>query len=130
MNGRGYSMTVRIAGVAIALTVLVADGSAPAAEIFRTLKGPDIRSKLIGMEFTDEVHWALMFGRDGTLTSVSMGKKTLGRWRVKQDQLCLERSPDDHRCYAVSSSGKTYRLQEPGFDIYEEGLLQRPGARH
>lgn len=133
MRKRGNAITRGIqpmAGAAFALAVLAGVSFLNAAEPFRALKGPDIRSRLTGMEFTDEVHWALVFGRDGTLASVSMGKQTSGRWRVKQDQLCLDRSANDQRCYAVSRSGKTYRLQEPGFDIYEEGIVQRPSARH
>lgn len=81
------------------------------------------------MEFTDEVHWVLLFGRDGTLTNTGMGRKTLGRWQVKRDQLCLDRAPEEQRCYDVLYSGKTYRLQEPGIEIYEEGLLRRPVVR-
>lgn len=107
----------------------LAGTASDATESFRALKGPEIRNLFTGMEFTDEVHWVLLFGRDGTLTNISMGRKTLGRWRVKQDQLCLDRASNDQRCYGVLRSGKTYRLQEPGFDIYEEGLLQRPVTR-
>ncbi|MGO4175428.1 hypothetical protein [Bosea sp. TAF32] len=120
---------VVMAGGALGLAALVGVGPVQ-AETFRTLRGAEIRNRLASMEFTDEVHWALLFGRDGTLTNIAMGKKTLGRWRVKQDQLCLDRTADDHRCYAVQNSGKTYRLQEPDFDIYEEGIVQRPSARH
>lgn len=119
-----------VTAVVFGLVVLAGAASVNATETFRALKGSEIRSTLTGMEFTDEVHWALLFGRDGTLTNISMGRKTLGRWRVKQDQLCLDRAPDDQRCYAVSRSGKSYRLQEPGFDIYEEGIVQRPFVRH
>lgn len=124
---RGVSLLVR---AALGLAVLTGIGSVAAAETFRPLKGAEIRSRFTGMEFTDEVHWVLLFGRDGALTNIGMGRKTLGRWRVKQDQLCLDRAPDHQRCYAVSRSGKSYRLQEPGFDIYEEGIVQRPLARN
>lgn len=127
--GNSITRPVLTAGAALGLTLLAGIVSVN-AETFRSLKGPEIRDRLKGMEFTDEIHWALLFGRDGTLTSISMGKKTLGRWRVKEDQLCLDRSADDRRCYVVSSSGKTYRLQELGVDIYEEGVVQRPAVRH
>ncbi len=118
-----------VASAAFGLAVLAGVSSANAVETFRPVKGPEIRSRLTGMEFTDEVHWALLFGHAGTLTSISMGKKTLGRWRVKQDQLCLDRSAEEPRCYAVWSSGRAYQLREPDLDIYEEGVVQRPGAR-
>ncbi|WP_293800701.1 hypothetical protein [uncultured Bosea sp.] len=118
-----------ISGTLFGLVVLASIGSAT-AEAFRVLKGPEIRSLFTGMEFTDEVHWTLVLGRDGTLTNIGMGRKTVGRWQVKQDQLCLDRARDEQRCYVVSRSGKTYRLQEPDSDIYEEGIVQRPVARH
>lgn len=114
----------------VGLTALAGISSVDAAETFRLLKGSEIRTKLAGMEFTDEVHWALVFGRDGTLITISMGKKSMGRWRVKQDQLCLERSAEDQRCYAVWSSRKALQLREPGLDVYEEGVVQRPAARN
>ena len=116
------------AGAILGLAALLGIGTVY-AETFRPLKGSEIRSRFTGMEFTDEVHWLLLFGQDGTLTNTGMGRKTLGRWQVKRDQLCLDRSPGEQRCYAVLHSGKTYRLQEPGFDIYEEGIVQRPMAR-
>lgn len=120
--------TAIIRVTALGLAVLSGVGSV-SAETFRPLKGAEIRSRFTGMEFTDEVHWVLLFGRDGTLTNTGMGRKTQGRWQVKRDELCLDRTPGEQRCYAVLRSGKTYRLQEPGFDIYEEGLLQRPVVR-
>lgn len=122
--------TLSVAAMVVGLVLLAGADSVNAAETFRPLKGPEIRSRFTGMEFTDEVHWALLFGRDGALTNIGMGRKTLGRWQVKRDQLCLDRAPDGERCYAVSISGKTYRLQEPGSEIYEEGIVQRPVARH
>ena len=104
--------------------------SSLATEAFRQLKGPQIRAKLAGMEFTDEVHWAFVFERNGTFTIVSMGAKGTGRWQVQLDQLCLDRPIDGRRCYAVWISGKAVQLREPGFDIPEEGVLQKPAARN
>jgi hypothetical protein len=118
-----------VPAVVLGLAVLAGAASVNATESFRALKGAEIRNLFTGMEFTDEVHWVLLFGRDGTLTNTGMGRKTQGRWQVKRDELCLDRPPGERRCYAVLRSGKTYRLQETGFDIYEEGLLQRPVAR-
>jgi len=94
------------------------------------LKGPAIRSGLSGMEVTDDVHWAYVFGRDGTLTIYSMGRKSAGRWNVRQDQLCIDARPDKPRCYAVWRAGKTLQLRQPEFDIYDEGILQRPSTRN
>ena len=41
------------------------------------------------MEFTDEVHWATVFARDGTFASYEMGAVGKGRWSVDKDELCL-----------------------------------------
>lgn len=82
------------------------------------------------MEFTDEVHWAFVFRRNGELATVSMGAKSTGRWQVNQDQLCLDRPIDGRHCYAVWASGKALQLREPGVAIYEEGILQKPAVRN
>src|SRR4051794_15912432 len=77
-----------------------------AADTFRQLKGPEIRAKFSGMEFTDDVHWALVFGRDGTLSSFEMGAAAKGRWRVEKDELCLTYTRQGRRCHEVWVSGK------------------------
>ena len=111
---------------AFMLGVLVGVGPANAAETFQQLKGSQIRAKFAGMEFTDEVHWGFVFERDGALKIDSMGAKRTGRWRVNQDQLCLDRPIDGRHCYAVWISGNAVQLREPGVNIYEEGVLQKP----
>jgi hypothetical protein len=42
--------------------------AALAAEPFRQLTGPEIKARFAGMEFTDEVHWAMVFGCDSSLS--------------------------------------------------------------
>ncbi|MGQ7518040.1 hypothetical protein ACTGVA_11635, partial [Streptococcus suis] len=53
-----------------------------AAEAFRQLKGKEIKATFTGKDFTDDVHWAYAFGRDGKVTSYEMGRKTAGSWRI------------------------------------------------
>lgn len=65
-------------------------GASEAAETFRQLKGKEIADRLTGMEFTDGVHWAHVFKRRGSLSSVSMGKKETGAWRIEKNELCLD----------------------------------------
>jgi hypothetical protein len=43
--------------------VLAIASAAAAAEKFQKLSGAQIRAKLAGMEITDEVHWADVYGR-------------------------------------------------------------------
>jgi hypothetical protein len=109
-----------------ALVVSVARGGA--AEGFRQLRGSEIRSHLAGMELTDNIHWALVFGKGGRLRSFEMSKVGTGAWRVGKDELCLDRKPDGVRCYEVWVSGRNVQLRhEPG--IPEEGVLQKPQKR-
>ena len=57
--------------------------AADAAEKFQKLSGSQIRSRIAGMEITDEVHWADVFAANGTLTSYSMSRKKTGKWYVQ-----------------------------------------------
>src|SRR5215203_2302305 len=88
-----------IAAVHLLLLGLAAD----AAEKFQKLSGAHMRTRLAGMEITDEVHWADVFAANGTLTSYSMSRKKTGKWYVQKDELCIDRSNDDEGgiCYQV-----------------------------
>src|SRR4051812_49840471 len=101
---------------------------AGAVDSFRQLKGPEIRAKFSGMEFTDNVHWALVFGRDGTLSSFEMGAAGKGTWRVEKDELCLNYSRQGQRCHEVWVSGKNVQLRRSG-EVPEDGVLQKPAKR-
>ena len=115
---------------ACALSVtLVGVAQGGAAEKFRQLRGSEIRSRLAGMEITDEVHWTYVFGRNGRLTSVSMGKQDEGRWEVDKDQLCLKGASEDTDCYQVWTLGNRVELRRPGA-LPEEGVLQKPRQRN
>ena len=69
-----------------------------AAEKFQKLSGPQIRAKFTGMEMTDNVHFADVFGANGMLKTYSMGRKKDGKWRVEKDELCVDRGKDDGGC--------------------------------
>ena len=83
------------------------------------------------MELTDDVHWAKVFVRDGTYLSFSMGAKGQGKWRVESGKLCIDRisTHEEDRCYEVWMFGKSVQLRQPGLDIYDEGVLQKPVKR-
>jgi len=118
-----------IAATAIAgLWVSSADGVA--AEKFQKLGGSQIRAKFVGMEMTDNVHWADVFGPNGDLKSYSMGRKKDGKWRIERDELCVDRGSDDGGCYQVWLSGKNVELRREGLPAAFEGVLQRPAARN
>jgi hypothetical protein len=118
----------RIEGLVVAAAMWLPFAvSALAAEPFRQLNGGEIRARLTGMEFTDGVHWAFVFGQGGHLSSISMGRRGSGQWWVREDRLCL-RPPESllSRCYEVWLSGAGVQLREPGIEVYDEGILQKP----
>ncbi|WP_162820312.1 hypothetical protein [Microvirga calopogonii] len=99
-----------------------------AADAYHRMKGREIASRFIGMELTDEIHWAYVFEKGGHLKSVAMGKAGTGTWKVDKDELCLNRPPDEPRCYEVWNSGTKVQLRyEPA--LPEEGILQKPQKR-
>jgi hypothetical protein len=115
----------------VAFAGLCAPLSGNGADKFQRLSGAQIRAKFIGMEMTDNVHWADVFGRNGDLTSYSMGKKKDGKWRVDKDELCIERGQDEGGCYQVWLSGKNVEFRREGLPAAAfEGLLQRPAVRN
>jgi hypothetical protein len=95
-----------------------------AAEDLQKLSGGQIRTKFAGMQLTDEVHYRLVYERDGTLRSIPMGMKKSGKWVVDKDQLCLYLQEEDDGCYDVTLSGQTFKLTPAGLGLGLEGILQ------
>jgi hypothetical protein len=128
-------MLVRVEGriiAAVALFGAVALGpDAQAEEKFQKLKGPQIQAKLAGMELTDEVHWDDFYQQNGVLVTNEMGHKTMGKWRVQQDQLCLDRGRElGSGCYEVWLSGKNVQLKSKESTLPLEGVLEKPKVQH
>ena|SRR5215203_826551 len=119
---------MRVGAVALTVSLAISASGADAAESFRQLRGADIKSRFAGMEFTDDVHWALVFGRDGNLSSFEMGAAGKGTWKVEKDELCLNYGREGRRCYAVWASGKSVQLRREG-TLPEDGVLQKPAVR-
>jgi rhodanese-related sulfurtransferase len=101
-----------------------------AADKFQKLSGAQIRAKLTGMEMTDNVHFADVFGANGGLRTYAMGQKKDGKWRVEGDELCVDRGKDDGGCYQVWIAGKNVEFRREGLGATFEGILQRPAARN
>ncbi len=116
------------AAAIIGLVVSGANGFA--AEKFQKLSGAQIRMKFVGMEMTDNVHWADVFGQNGNLRSYSMGRKKDGKWWIEKDELCVDRGEDDGGCYQVWLSGKNVEFRREGLPAAFEGVLQRPVPRN
>jgi len=100
------------------------DAGFVAAENLRKLSGAQIRAKFTGMQLTDEVHYRLVYERDGTLRSFAMGVKKRGRWVIDKEQLCLYLQEPDDGCYDVALYGKTFTLTPAGLGSALDGILQ------
>lgn len=123
-------MKSRLGTAVTAATVVAALASGAAAEEkLQKLSAGQIRAKMAGMELTDGVHWRELYGRGGTVTSDSMGRKRTGKWRVEKDQLCIEfdKGPPA-KCYEVWMSGKTVELRREGL-MPLQGVIEQPSGR-
>jgi hypothetical protein len=75
-----------VAALATGIAGLVAlDAGFVATENLQKLSGVQIRAKFAGMQLTDEVHYRLVYERNGTLRSVAMGVKKRGKWLIDKD---------------------------------------------
>jgi hypothetical protein len=111
----------------LAATVLAS--SATAEEKLQKLSGGQIRSRIAGMEITDQVHWRELYERGGTVNSNSMGRKRTGKWRVEKDQLCIEFDKEPPgKCYDVWMSGKNVELRREGL-LPLQGVVEAPGRK-
>lgn len=98
-----------------------------AADKFRRLTGAQIQARFAGMELSDEVHWRDFYGRDGTLSSRSMGKQRTGKWRVEDNQLCLDFGAESGGCYEIWLAGANVEFRREGLDgSMLEGKLGKP----
>ena len=123
-------MKSRLGTAVTAATVVAALASGAAAEEkLQKLSAGQIRAKMAGMELTDGVHWRELYGRGGTVTSDSMGRKRTGKWRVEKDELCIEFDKDPPaKCYEVWMSGKTVELRREGL-MPLQGVIEQPSGR-
>ena len=68
-----------------------------------------------------------LYDRGGRVTSMSMGRRRTGKWRVENDQLCIELEKDAVN-YEVWVSGKNVKLQREGL-LPLEGVIEPPTGR-
>jgi hypothetical protein len=123
-------ITTMVVAIAASLGLLASAANGHAAEKFQKLSGSQIRAKFTGMEMTDNVHFADVFGANGALKTYSMGHKKDGKWRIEKDELCLDRGKDDGGCYQVWIFGKNVEFRHEGLAASFDGILQRPAARN
>jgi hypothetical protein len=102
-----------------------------AAGNFKRLSATQIRAKFTGIEMTDNVHWRDVYRRDGALLSYSMGVTRTGRWRVEDNQLCLDlETQSDSGCYEVWVSGNGVELRPVGPGLTVHGVVEKPVERN
>jgi hypothetical protein len=119
-----------VAAMIATLGVVTVESHPAANEKFRKLTGAQIQAKFPGMELTDEAHWGEVFERNGTLTITSMGHKSIGKWRIQKDQLCLDTGNEPGGgCYEVWASGKNVELRNSESNVPLEAVLQAPPNR-
>jgi hypothetical protein len=119
-------MKMRIA-IAVILAAVAFSTSAQSEQKFQKLTGAQIQAKFPGMELTDEAHWGEVFERNGTLTITSMGHRSVGKWRIQKDQLCLDTgSEPGGGCYEVWLSGRNVELRNQTSTTPFEAVLQKP----
>ena len=119
--------------VAVSVLVIfplgVLNWSVNAAEAYRKLSDSEIKAKLAGMEMSDP-HFSEQYMRDGTVRTVTMGRRIVGKWHVKGDQLCIEApKPEDSRCKEVWRSGDKYQLRVEGDPVPYDVILQKQQQR-
>ena len=109
------------------LGVIALESNVAAQEKFQKLSGAQIQARFPGMELTDEAHWGEVFERNGTLTITSMGHKSVGKWRIQKNQLCLETGGEPGGgCYEVRLSGRNVELRSQASTTPMEAVLQKP----
>jgi len=115
-----------IAAITVLLGSVVLEGVV-AEQRFQKLTGPQIQARFAGMELTDEAHWGEVLERNGTLAITSMGHKSVGKWRIQKNQLCLETGNEPGGgCYDVWLSGTKVELRNQTSSVPLEAVLQKP----
>jgi hypothetical protein len=122
------SNRTEIAGLLALLAVALTTPTC-AAETYRKLSESEIRAKLTGMEISDP-HFSEQYMRDGTVRIVTMGRRIIGKWHVKDGKLCIEApKPEDSRCKEVWHSGDKYQFRVEGDPVPYDVLLQKQQQR-
>jgi hypothetical protein len=114
--------------VAGALTIMI---SAPtdAAENFEMLKAKQIRTRVVGKDISDGVHWTEYYRKDGALISTDMGTQRTGIWKIQADKLCKSKEKTKPlTCYEVWMSGDTISLRLNKGDTHFVATVEKHGT--
>ncbi len=125
MRKRDHELLVAIAVLALACSTTTTQ----AAETFVKLNAALIRAVFVGMDFTDDVHWAEQYFRDGTVKSVHMGSADTGRWRIEKDAFCVDYVKSQRAYHEVWRSGVNFQLRREDGSVFLEGSLVKHQQR-
>ena len=121
------SLSLAIVGVAV---VIGSIWPVIAADPYRKLKDVEVKPSLVGMEVTDQVHWAEHYMPNGTYRVWSMGKARTGKWRAEKGELCVDDgTPNPELCTEVWLSGNKVQFRLPEGFVAREGVLQAQRPR-
>src|SRR5258708_13209125 len=112
-----------VVGLFAALIALSLSEPSFAEEKFRMLKEKQIRAVVIGRTITDEAHWSDYFRKDGSVVSMNMGRKSIGKWKIQNNELCIYKKELDG-CYQVWVFKDEVSLRLEGIDTPFEAYLR------
>lgn len=124
-------MTLSAANNVVPFVLLAAafTTAAGGAETYRKLSDSEIKAKLAGMEMSDP-HSSEQYMRDGTVRIVTMGRRIVGKWRVKDGKLCIDApKAEDSRCKEVWRLGEKYQFRAEGDPVPYDMILQKQQQR-
>ena len=91
------------------LAMAIFESNAGAEQKFQKLTAGQIRARFAGMELTNNVHWRDLYQQNGAMTSTSMGRKRTDKWRVEEDQLCIEFEKEPvPKCYDAQTAQRVW----------------------
>jgi hypothetical protein len=119
-------MPVPLLIAALAAGIFSAPGQAGAADAFRRLTEPQIRSRVIGNVVTDESHWSDRFEANGTLSAMELGKKKPGNWKLRANEMCVTRMAKKavEECFEIWQSGDQIDYRRDGV-VLTSGVLRK-----
>lgn len=118
--------------VAVILSGFVATETfAKAAERAKHLSAKEVRTRLVGRVISDGTHWKYHLKPNGTIDALELGHRRTGRWRLKEDRLCIEinygSAPPG--CWYVAQDRKGLTLNDGAGPVYSLQVTRAPLRR-
>lgn len=114
------------AGVLVlaSIVTLAAVNTGFAKDVWRAVRGSELRPAFVDHELADGVHYAYQFHADGTFTGFNMGKAVSGNWRTMPDTFCWTwvRPAVAEECFTVERNSANFRFVRDGTEIFSGPL--------